>query len=98
LKQVDFDKKMEYTNIIQITFESSKHQAIRVYPNPATDYLKIESDYLIGEMIQIFSVNGGLVQELQHESGVTTLSMLDFPVGTYFIKIGNEVKKIIITR
>jgi hypothetical protein len=53
---------------------------------------------LIGEMIQIFSVNGGLVQELQHESGVTTLSMLDFPVGTYFIKIGNEVKKIIITR
>jgi hypothetical protein len=48
---MDFDEKFEYRNIIQITFESSKHQTIHVYPNPAADYLKIESDYLIGEMI-----------------------------------------------
>lgn len=98
LRQVDFDGKFEYTNIIQIEFQQSNISTIEIYPNPASHYLKVESEQSIGEMIQLFNVNGQLVQEFTHQSLITNLSITDLPSGTYFIKIGTQVKKIIIQK
>ena len=104
LKQVDlpagqagFDEKYEYTDILSIEFQKSKIN-YRVYPNPATHYLKMESEDFIGETIQIFNVAGQLVKEFQHKSTLTNLSITDLPSGTYFIKVGKEVKKVIIQK
>ena len=105
LKQVDlptgqagFDEKHEYTNIIEITFDIARQMDISIYPNPAAHYLKIESEDLIGEMVQIFSVNGQLVKELQHQSPITNLPITNLPNGTYFVKMGKQVKKLIIQK
>ncbi len=98
LKQIDFNKKFEYTNIIQVTFEKAKNSAISIYPNPASHYLKIESQDLIGEMVQVFNVNGQLVKEFQHQSLITNLPINNLPSGTYFLTIKNEVKKIVIVK
>ena len=101
LKQVDLDGPEgsgEYTDIIQITFDTEKSITINIYPNPAAHYLKIESDDLIGEMIQVFNVNGQLVKEFQHQSLVTNLSITNLPSGTYFVKMGKQVKNLIIEK
>ena len=98
LRQVDFDEKYEYTNIISIEFKKSNHITFDIYPNPAVHYLKIESEDFIGEMAQVFSVNGQLVKEFQHQSSITNLSITDLPNGTYFMKIGKQVQKIVIQK
>lgn len=97
LKQHDFDGKYEYTNIISIEFQAQA-VAYRIFPNPASHYLNIESEDLVGETIQIFSVNGQLVKEFQHQSPTTHLSITNLPSGTYFIKIEKEVKKLIVQK
>lgn len=60
--------------------------------------MNIESEDLIGETLQLFSINGQLVKEFQHEATMTTLPITDLPSGTYFIKIGQQVKKLIIEK
>jgi hypothetical protein len=57
LRQVDFDGQFKYTNIIQITFEQSNNLSIKIYPNPASDYIIIEN-IEVGKTVQIFNVNG----------------------------------------
>jgi len=44
LKQVDFDGKFEYSNIVNITREQSNSQVVNIYPNPASDFLTIKID------------------------------------------------------
>ena len=98
LRQVDFDGKYELTQIINITIEQYDNIAINIFPNPASHYLKIQSEALIGEIAQIFNVNGQLVKEFQHQSPITNLPITNLPSGTYFIKIGQQVKKLIIEK
>ena len=98
LRQVDFDGKFEYTETINVTIQQSNNSTIKIYPNPALHYLKIESQNLIGEMVQIFSVNGQLVKEFQHEGLITNLPITNLPSGTYFVKMGKQVKKLIIQK
>ena len=105
LKQIDlptgqagFDEKYEYTPIINITIEQSKNTTINVFPNPAAHYIKIESEDLIGETIQIFNVNGQLVKEFKHQESITNLPITELPSGTYFVKAKNQVKKLIIQK
>ena len=96
--QAGFDGKFELTQTINITFEQSNHSIIRIYPNPAAHYLKIESQDLIGKIVQVFNVNGQLVRAFQHQSLITNLPITELPSGTYFIKIGKQVKKVIISK
>lgn len=97
LRQVDFDKKYEYTNTINITIEEN-NKIINIYPNPTTHYLNIESEDLIGETMQLFNVNGQLIKAFQHQSVHTNLSIMDIPSGTYFIKMRDQIKRLIIQR
>jgi hypothetical protein len=38
-------------------------------------------------MIQVFNLNGQLIQEFQHTKSTINLSVTDLPSGTYFIKV-----------
>ncbi len=98
LRQVDLDGTYEYTNTIQVTFEQSNSSTIKIFPNPAAHYLNIESEDLIGETMQFFSINGQLIKEFQHQSLITNLPVTNLPSGTYFIKMGEQVKKVIIKK
>ncbi len=98
LCQVDFDGKFERTDIIIVTITQSHNFTFDIFPNPAAHYLKIESEDLIGELVQIFSVNGQLVKEFQHQSLITDLSINDLSNGIYFVKAGEQVEKLIIQK
>ena len=95
-KQVDFDGKFEYTSILSIEFELSKVD-ILVYPNPASNYIVIEN-MGVGETVQILSANGQLVKSFQIENNNQQTAIDDLPSGTYFIKVNNQIKRLIISK
>jgi hypothetical protein len=69
----------------------------RIFPNPATNYITVEG-IKEGELAQIFNVNGQLVKEFQMQSSSHRLTIDELPSGTYFVKMGEQVKKLIIAK
>ena len=49
-------------------------------------------------MIQIFNIKGQLVKEIINQSPITNIPITNLAGGTYFVKIGKEVKKLIIAK
>ena len=69
---------------------------LKVFPNPATNYITIETNQT-DEMMQIFNVNGQLVKALNFNASTTKqFDVSSLAAGTYFIKMGQTVKRIII--
>ena len=96
LKQVDFNGKFEYTNILSIEFENTKTE-YQIFPNPATDYIVIDG-MDEGEMVQIFNVNGQLVKSFYQNVSAQQINISDLASGTYFIKMDEQIKKLIIQK
>ena len=72
---------------------------VNVYPNPASDFLKINSNNILRE-INIFSVDGRMVYSNNVNQCETTIDLSMFNKGTYIVRmiLDNEVivKRIII--
>jgi hypothetical protein len=96
LKAVDLDGSYEYSTIVNIEFQTSNIE-YRIFPNPVSDYLVIEN-LEIGEIVQIFNVNGQMVKEFIIQSNSYQWDIDNLPSGTYFMKIGNDIKRLIITK
>lgn len=95
LKQIDLDGQFEYTNIIQVTIEPLNNLTINIYPNPATDYIIIDG-IKKGETIQIFNVYGQEVMTFHQNISTQRTNISNLPSGSYFVKIGKGVKKLVI--
>ncbi|MCX6327860.1 MAG: T9SS type A sorting domain-containing protein [Bacteroidia bacterium] len=69
---------------------------INVYPNPATDYLKLKID---GEVktqciASLYDINGNLLHTIKVESNETTIVMGNYVSSTYFLKVTDNNKEI----
>ena len=95
LKQVDFNEKSEYTPIVLIEFNTIRDTQWTIFPNPATNYLKIETSE--GGMLQLFDISGRLLVEKQ-VSSYENIDITQLPNGTYFAKIGTDVKKLVVQK
>ena len=94
LKQVDFDDKFEYSNILNIEYQTEQIE-YRIFPNPTSNFINIENG-IEGEIVQIFNASGQLVESFSLQSPITHHNVSNFPKGIYFIKIGTTVKRILI--
>jgi hypothetical protein len=92
LKQVDFDGQFEYSKIIQLTTNKTQQVIVKVFPNPVSDILNIETTR--PTIIQIINATGQVLKE-QQISPTSKISVEDLPAGIYFLKAGNQVQKII---
>lgn len=66
---------------------------LNIYPNPFSDIVSIEyPNKYLNTVVEIYTLNGKIIKSIpiSHQ-----LSLSDLTKGTYFIKIGSEVKKII---
>ncbi len=65
---------------------------ISVYPNPATDFLKlIIQNYETGNLrFQLYDINGISLRNSKIESGETSITMSNLASGTYFLKITDK--------
>lgn len=65
----------------------------RIYPTVTKDYLNANLQQ--AQTIYIINVSGRVCEKLQCQAGQNTILMQAYPAGVYFIRMDNEVVKII---
>jgi plastocyanin len=91
--ELDFIHNTNFTDIFVSTgfdTESSELQRLKVYPNPATDYIHIEAEATI-ESLSLYNMTGSQLLQLRGlNSKFLTLSLDEIRSGIYFLKIETE--------
>ncbi|HEY4936949.1 MAG TPA: T9SS type A sorting domain-containing protein, partial [Puia sp.] len=100
LMQTDIDGKQTYSPIISINLEN-KNTDISIYPNPATDLIKISFPSAGRYEVSLLNISGQLTNKtILTTSDNLVLNVSGFKTGIYFIRITHdgttETKKIII--
>jgi hypothetical protein len=99
---IDYEIFITETAYLSVA-EKDIAKAIKVYPNPANDYLTIEmSNMDNNSIIEIYAASGQLVKTFAHQAN-KLISIADLPKGIYTIKAienTNHVSfnKVILTR
>ena len=90
LKQKDFDGRYSYSPIRWVDFGKSIY--IRLYPNPASNVLNINSSYTFkNAQLNIRSSDGQLLkQQTLNGSGTFSIAVKNLPAGSYFIEINEN--------
>jgi hypothetical protein len=98
LKEGDVDCDYIYENN-HFGIDEKETSAFTVYPNPATDIVTIhlspEQTRFIASQLELMDIHGQLM-EIRVQNNQIDVSNL--PNGIYFIKIGNDIVKLIINR
>ncbi|TDE11286.1 T9SS type A sorting domain-containing protein [Dyadobacter psychrotolerans] len=84
LKMIDSDQTFSYSRINQLSIDNLK---ISVYPNPATDFILIETAELKSlRNIQLFDINGFIIYN-SGEKITSSIDVRNIKAGTHIIKI-----------
>ena len=96
LKQVDFDGKYEYSDIVRA--ENTKSR-INIYPTTSSDYITIDMDEQQVASVLIFNEIGQTIKDMTISEMQTRIDISNLPNGMYFVQInaqsGRKIKKII---
>ncbi len=108
LKTDNENKIVPDTNIsenipsVPTSINNTKEMEFKVYPNPASDYIHIQSDSEI-EKISLISSSGAIVKvidDCNSYSEAVTMNVSDCASGIYFVKVmgsnGSVLKKIVL--
>jgi hypothetical protein len=95
LRQVDFDGQFEYSDIKQVSIELHQAPTVNIYPNPTTDFITIDNA-VVEEWVYVLNTQGQIVKAFQIQSTSDRYSLSAFPSGTYYLKIGESVQKIVL--
>ena len=81
-----------------ISTSSEVEEEIRIYPNPTKGMITIQRANDELERIQIISVDGKGISDIQRAQHEIILDLSDYSTGVYFLRVGNETQKIILNR
>ena len=88
LKQMDFDRKFEYSKTISVVF--NRQNEIIIFPNPVDDQLIIEANISEEVNIQIYNTLGKEVyQNIQFMDRQLVIDVSTIKIGNYYLKITN---------
>lgn len=80
----------------------NQNELLKIHPNPATDYVEVETGYNFSKTISILSVLGKEVKTLESNKSTTKIKVSDLKSGTYFVKIsdqsGNQLTRKLVVR
>jgi len=83
-----------------IGFETHSNKMLRMWPNPASDYINIALNRSVNTTCRIWDISGRLVREYLWDGEPQKLDVSSIHPGVYAIEIvsgdGSIVKKIII--
>jgi hypothetical protein len=80
-------------NVVTSAPELTAAATFKLYPNPATTELRLESeDITSGDVIRIYTTSGQLVDTYIAEGSQITINVSHLPVGTYVITVGESVQ------
>lgn len=93
LQQTDFDGTTSYSDIRSVTRRDDL--GIKVFPNPASDFLVLEVNEETEAIVEFFNATGKLVLSTQYQGDFRqTFDISTLPKGMYFVKMtatGNPV-------
>jgi hypothetical protein len=83
-------------NAITSAAELASATSFKIYPNPATTFLRIESGHIAeGDVIRIYTVNGSLIGTYIAEGTQTTINVSHLQVGTYILTVVEIVQRFV---
>jgi hypothetical protein len=90
IKEVDKDGSASYSNIIAVSL-SGMNRALKVYPNPVTNLVNVETGTPGSYVAELFTVDGKKVTSTQiaTASGLVTVNIdrTNIPSGIYLLKL-----------
>ena len=78
------------TGVKQINIFSSE---LNIYPNPVKDILSIEGQNISN--VEIIDINGKVIRTIKNIDSKITIDVSTLTQGIYFVKIGNQVRKLV---
>lgn len=85
------------TSILNTTTPSEMHLKIKVFPNPAIDFVKI-TNIKKGAEISLFDLTGKLLYETKSTEGSVIIDVSTFKNGIYILKTLDQTTKLIISK
>ena len=76
-----------------VGIETHEMPQVFAYPNPCNGTLYIINES--SERIELYNMNGKLLEVLENGDTQVTLNMQSYPAGLYLLKVGNGVQKIL---
>jgi len=74
-------------------------KVVKLYPNPAVNFIKLDIGAIEKASIKVFDINGKLVLDNKNYNSKEVLNISNLKIGIYFVKIksnkGNTMKKFI---
>jgi hypothetical protein len=114
LKQIDYDGKFEYSNIVEINIVIDKFELSQNYPNPFNPSTKINysipsnaNDQMSSVILKVYDILGNEVITLINEEKAAGVYEIEFdateiPSGVYFYRLQagafTETKKLILLK
>jgi hypothetical protein len=98
LKQFDKDGQWKYSEIVELKSNGLNSDELTLYPNPATNEVKLYIKGDIGKTAkaQITNITGQLVSEIKVSSATTPINTKYLSTGTYFLQYyDGTLKKVI---
>jgi hypothetical protein len=92
LKDIDFDGNENWSPIIFADCESNTSKT-EIYPNPATDYIKVSTEIDNQSIIRIIDLDGREVKTLPLISKQTLVDIKSLVSGVYIFEIINQKSK-----
>ena len=86
-----YTTKIQSVNEVIELSEFVPQNKLRVYPNPASDYLIIETD--VEDYYELFNLQGKFILKKQITAPTTKLDVSAIPNGVYLLKVGNLSRK-----
>ena len=83
------------TGISAVAFEE---KTIKVFPNPTRGIITIETTTSLTQRIQLISIDGTVLRDLQSEKNQIQLDLSALANGVYFLKVGTKTQKVILSR
>ena len=77
--------------------ESVAAEPLRLYPNPARDYVILEG-IPAGATVAIYTLQGQLIYQAEAASDTLRINLTQLQEGTYLLQVGNETRRLIIRR
>ena len=91
------DTEIVATFVNYSSVESVPAQQLRLYPNPARDYVLLEG-IPAGATVAIYSLEGQLIYQAEAASDTLRISLTQLQEGTYILRVGDETRRLIVRR
>jgi len=75
---------------------NKKTSSFIIYPNPSNDFIVIKGVSSKIENIEIYNLSGNMIKQCKYQGMETKISTKDLNRGLYLVRIGKEIRKLII--